>query len=192
ESCILEYTADLLLDRSRLNKAISLYNQAIIIADEIRNPENQNQARCGLALALLYSGDLPGARGVIEEARQYNYPPNNHRALTVLGMTALLQRDPKPAREAFMAALAEVETLLEHCDRNYKALDSRGLALCGMALLEKKNDYISDAREALKSARELTRAAGVVNRVARMFEELKKADDQGILESDFIQHIEIK
>lgn len=79
------------------------------------------------------------------------------------------------------AALAEPETLLEHCNRNFDVLDSRGLAFCGMALLEKSDEYIQDAMVAFKTAREICSAVGVVKRVARMFGELKKVDEQGVL-----------
>ncbi len=175
------YLGNNLIDQRTFDEAIKCFRKSIKFADEIRTPVNQNEARCGLALACLYSGDFPGARAAIEEASQYDYPANNHRVLTVLGITALIQRDAKPAREAFMASLAETETLLEQCNRNYDALDSRGLAFCGMALLEKSDDYIQDAREAFNSAREIISAVGCVKRVARMFEELKKVDDQGVL-----------
>ncbi len=81
-----------------------------------------------------------------------------------------------------MTALAEAETLLNYCNKNYRTLDSRGLTLSCMALPEKKDDYIQRAREAFKFAREINSAVGNVNRIVRMFDELRKADGQGILE----------
>ncbi len=53
------------------------------------------------------------------------------------------QHQPDANRAGYAdVSVAEVETLLNHCNRNYRAFDSRGLALSGMALLEKIFDVI--------------------------------------------------
>jgi tetratricopeptide (TPR) repeat protein len=120
-----------LVDQGEWDKAIEFCNQAIQIADEIGNARFQNAARRGLALAHLYSGDLPAARAVAEIARQYDVPQKNHNVLAILGVIALRQGDYPAAQEAFAAAVTQANALLTHTVQYYAALDTKGLALCG-------------------------------------------------------------
>ncbi len=71
--------------------------------------------------------------------------------------------------------------LLGHSDTNYGALDAKGLALCGLVLCEGERNYIGEAIHAYTKARSITRAPGIVGRVLRLFDELTKADTQGLL-----------
>jgi len=72
---------DVLADQHQWEKAVAAYHQAIQIADDIRNPQAQNEARYGLALACLCTGKLPQARTTAEQAQQYNFVPNTPNAL---------------------------------------------------------------------------------------------------------------
>ena len=163
--------------------AVLNYKQAIQIADEIRNAQAQSEARYGLALACLCTGELPQARTAAEQAREYNYARNLPNVLALLGIIALRQRDSDTAKEAFTAAIKEADALLNHSDRNFSALDARALSLWGLALCEQNPVHIRDGAAAFRAAREITDAAGTVARVTRLFEELAKADSEGVLEN---------
>ncbi len=164
-----------------MSEAVKFYSQAIAISDDTRNAQNQNEARYGLALAHLYSGNLQAARSTCEAACKLDYPLNNHNVLALLGVIALRQGERKTAKEAFSSAVTSANELLSHSERNYSALDAKGLALCGLALCERNKKCIPDAIKAYSSARAVNRDAGIAGRVLRLFDELAKADSAGLL-----------
>ena len=181
EVCGLVCIGDTFSDTGELDNAVKRYKQAIEIADEIKNVQSQHEARYGLARAHLYSGNLETARSTAESARMCDYPTNNHNVLALLGVIALQQGDRTSANEAFKAAVAASDILLDHSDTNYEALDAKGLALCGLALCEGKSDYIEEAIHAYTKARSIIRAPGIMGRFLRLFDELARADTQGLL-----------
>jgi hypothetical protein len=63
---------------------------------------------------------------------------------------------------------------------NYQALDTKALALCGLALIAHA-DQLAAARAAFQAARAKTRERGIVGRVLRMFDTLAAADQDGVL-----------
>ena len=181
EALELVNTGDTFSDIGEFDNAVKLYNQAITIADEIKNFQPQNEARWGLALSQLLSGDIENARSTAESARRYDYPPNNYNVLALMGIIALRQGDRASALEAFETAVEASDILLGHSDTNYGALDAKGLALCGLALCEGKSNYIKEAIHAYTKARSITRAPGIVGRILGLFDELARADTQGLL-----------
>jgi hypothetical protein len=76
--------------------------------------------------------------------------------------------------------VAAAEKLLKLTPQNYEALDAKGLALCGLAVAGKP-EKVESALAAFRAARQITRAAGIVARVRRLFNELLPADSGGIL-----------
>jgi hypothetical protein len=92
---------------------------------------------------------------------------------------ALRQGDRDAAREAFTAAVVQADALLALTPEYYRALDSKGLALCGLALLGE--DAGGLAADAYRAARAINREAGVVARVLRLFDALAVADTEGAL-----------
>jgi tetratricopeptide (TPR) repeat protein len=181
ESNTLTNIGDVLVDQDKWDEAARYFNESIQIADEIGDVREQNVARYGLALARLYSGNLPGARSTIEEARKYNFPTNNHNVQALLGLILLRQGLHKQAHEAFNAAINEADTLLGHAEKNYKALDCKALSLCGLALCEKKIIHAAEAIKTYQAARAINKDAGYVKRVLRLLDELAKEDEEGIL-----------
>ena len=99
-----------------------------------------------------------------------------------MGVIALRQGDRASALEGFEGAVAASDILLGHSDENYGALDAKGLALCGLALCEGKMHYIDEVIHAYTEARSITRAAGIVGRVLKLFDELARADTYRLLE----------
>jgi tetratricopeptide (TPR) repeat protein len=168
------------LDQAAWGEAAAVFKQAIETADDTANTQLQQEARLGLAEANLYQGQLVAAREMAEAAQQYNFALSNHRIAALLGVTALLQGDRMAARDAFATALHQADELLTRNPQFYRALDTKGLALCGTALCE-NTEYIPGAKEAYKAARAINSDAGLVGRVLRRFDVLAKADTAGIL-----------
>jgi tetratricopeptide (TPR) repeat protein len=170
------------VDLGEFDKAMQSYNEAIQIADEIGFVQVQNYARWGLAIGHLCAGDPPAARAVAKEARQYDVPENNHNVLALLGLIALRQGDQAAAQEAFTAAVSQADQLLAHTPQYYDALDAKGLALSGLALVEDDREgRVAAAIEAFRAARAITQAKGIVGRVVRLFDALAVADRAGVL-----------
>jgi tetratricopeptide (TPR) repeat protein len=171
---------DQYVDRGAWNQAIRHYSEAIRVADEISSVYVQNQARSGLAEAQLLLGDLSTARQTAEAAASFDYPPNNASVSATLGVVLLRQGQTDPARQAFTEAVAQADSLLELTSDNYQALDTKALALCGLALLGDAA-RLPEASDALQTARAVTRDIGVVGRVVRLLDALAVADHGGVL-----------
>jgi tetratricopeptide (TPR) repeat protein len=173
----LEKLAEVLIDEGRFQEAISQATEAVRIATVPRTGSRGNGT---LSLAYLFSDNLSGARSAAETARQYNVPENNHNVLALLGLIALRQGDAAAAQEAFAAAASQTDELLSYSAQNFAALDTRGLASCGLNLCDGVN-RTSAAIEAYRAARAINKEAGIVARVLRLFDALAVADSVGVL-----------
>lgn len=169
-----------LIDQQRYAEAIQRASESVNTADEMNSPHRSNQSAHSLALAQLYAGNLPAARTAAEVARKHDDPENNHNVLALLGLIALLHGDGITAHESFAAAMRRANTLLAHTPQLYNALDAKGLALCGLALIE-GNQHLPAAIEAYRAARAINKDAGAVARVLRLFDALAVADAGGML-----------
>jgi len=69
---------------------------------------------------------------------------------------------------------------LEKSDQNPSALDTKALALCGLALCEDEH-HLAPATEAFRTARKITKARGMVTTILKQFDALVQADADGIL-----------
>lgn len=172
---------DAYIKENKFNDAETQYQESIQIANEIGYLQAQNESRCGLALTFLYRGDLNKAHDYVKEALKYNYPKNRHGVQTFLGLLLLRQEDIEQASSAFRTAINEVEKLQDHTGKNYKAIDDKGLSLCGLSLCQKDDYYIQQAKEAFRKARTINKAAGHMKQLLDFFDELAKADKKGIL-----------
>jgi tetratricopeptide (TPR) repeat protein len=154
--------------------------RAIEIADDIASTQCQNVARCSLACFHLYRGELAAARAMAEAARQYDFLLSNHRTSAVLGVVILRQGDRIAAQKAFAAALHQADELLTRSPQYPDVLDTKGLALCGLALCE-NSEHIPAAKEASKAARTINSDSGAVGQVLQLFDALAQAAMGGIL-----------
>ena len=205
EGVALGNLAKVLIDKGRYDDAIQRAMESIKIGEEISSSNSFNNST--LALAYLYAGDLPGARAAAETARRYDEPQNNHYALALLGVIALQQGDRAAAQEAFTAALAQADALLALTAQNFAALDSKGLALAGLALCENlvgagpalvgaglalvgaglvpapgadtRPAPTQAAIAAYRAERAINKDAGIVGRVLRLLDALASAHPQG-------------
>lgn len=181
EAVSLTYLGDIHRDRGEWSEAIVSYGDALAIADEISNTQFRTLVEWGLAYVHLCTGDLAEAARFAAEARIHEVPRTSHGAWAISGVIALRRGEVKTAREAFVAAVAAAEMLLSRNDRNPPALDSRGLALCGLALCEGDPARLTAAGASYKSARTICGDAGIVARSLRLFDELARADAAGML-----------
>jgi tetratricopeptide (TPR) repeat protein len=175
----------LLLGEAR--KAIDLFRQVQDIADNISFPIMQQYARSGEAQAHLLLNDLRNACATIEAALQYDVPENNHNATALHGIIALRQGERQTAQEAFTKSIAQADEILAKTRDYYSALDAKGLALSGLSVignwrLDGERDKLhAEAIETFKQARKIAPHAGVVKSVLRLFDELVKCDEEGML-----------
>jgi tetratricopeptide (TPR) repeat protein len=158
--------AEVFIDQTYYTQALSHLQESAKIGAELNSPEVNNETHYFLALAHLFSGDLPAARAAAEQARRYDVPQNNHNVLALLGVVALRQNDAPAAREAFAASLAHAESLLTQTPEYLGALDARALALAGLGQIE-------EAHAAYQAARAVNSDAGVVQRATRLLSQLK-------------------
>jgi len=111
------------------------------------------------------------------------------------------------AQEAFTKSIAQADEILAKTPDYYSALDAKGLALCGLAITGRGDPSmptganagktvlpdnvtvrdgwvaptINDAIETFRAARKIAPHAGVVKSVLRLFDELVKCDEEGVL-----------
>jgi tetratricopeptide (TPR) repeat protein len=172
--------ANVLIDQGRYEEATQQAQEAANIATEIKGAGIGSYGNTSLACAHLYSGNLSGARAAVETALQYDEPENNGDVLALLGLITLRQGDALAAQEAFATAVSEADGLLAYAAQNYIAMDTKGLALCGLSLCDGVN-RASAAIEAYKAARAINKDAGIVARVLRLFDALAVVDSAGAL-----------
>ncbi|MFZ5879283.1 MAG: tetratricopeptide repeat protein [Chloroflexota bacterium] len=176
-------------------KAMDKLSQSVQIGSEISSPQMQLESYWGIAQAYLLQNDLVNARATIEAALQYDVPQNNHNASVLYGVIALRQGDEVTARGAFVRAIGQADEILSKTAEYYDALDAKGLALCGLALVGaglrvrpgqthgSARTEIAEAIETFRKARKIAPHAGVVKSVLRLFDELAKCDPDGILKA---------
>jgi tetratricopeptide (TPR) repeat protein len=186
ECSILNNYGNQLLELPEFQNAIDKLKLAIVIADEINKVQTQGFARCGLTQSYLFQNDLVNARATIEAALQYDVPENNHNASALHGIIALRQGDEVAARGAFVRAIGQADEILSKTAEYYDALDAKGLALCGLAVLGEPPSFENPkslAVETFKKARKIAPHAGVIKRNLRLFDELVKCDGMGVLKN---------
>ena len=92
----------------------------------------------------------------------------------------MLQGDLITSKIQFHMAVTQADSILSNTYSYYDALDAKGLALSGLALIEDKEN-ISFAKEAYLAARKVAKGAGIVKRNLRIFDKLAKMDSENIL-----------
>jgi tetratricopeptide (TPR) repeat protein len=167
-------------DREAWEQAIQHYDKAIQIADEVSFVGGQIEGRNGLAKAYLFQGELSAARRVAETAQTYDYPSKAADASMILGVVLLRKGISEGARSAFSEALVKADALLHHTSGNYGALNTKAIALCGLALLG-DSARLTEAMAAIRTARAISQAAGVVRDVSRLLNALAVQDEDDAL-----------
>jgi tetratricopeptide (TPR) repeat protein len=180
EGTALGNLAEVLISEEQYVEATRNAIESVEIAEEFNDTNLGSYNNSTLARARLYTNDLSGARAAAEAARQYNEPRNNHYVSALLGLIALKQGYIEAALTAFTEAVAQAEVMLTHSEQNVRALDSKGLALCGLAVCGDVG-RVALAVEAYRAARTINKDSGIVGRVLRLFDALTEADKAGVL-----------
>lgn len=152
---------------------------AVDTALALRTPELLNRAHVAQALGLLLAGDARGARAAAETAVRHPNAETDDNAALLLGIAALVQGERDKACAGFAEAVEKAGRLLSANPRNYNALDSRCLALCGLAVCGEGD--IRGALDAFYAARALTRGAGVLRQVRLLLDCIARVDAAGVL-----------
>ena len=212
-----------MIDTGRYSEALSTAEESLKIGKEIGDPEYESQCNKVIALAHLYAAqqkDLPGlgdlegldhltaARAAIEAACKFDVPRNNHNVHALRGIIALAQHGrggvipPQSgditsplhiARESFQTAIAHADALLAQTPELYGALDAKGIALCGLAVVgaglvsalvpahtgRPQGSPLQDAVNTFRAARKINRDPGIVARVVRWVDALARAHPNG-------------
>ena len=160
--------------------AVRFCEEAIAIADESDLTHWRGEGRLTLATVYLHAGDLGASRETAHSARMYDYGPRTAEAALVLGIVLSRQGEIDGAKRPFRDALESVDTLLELAADNYRALDTKALALSGLALVG-DSSRVTEASTVFGAARAITRAPGIVRRVLRLFDALAACDEGDVL-----------
>ncbi|MBV9787740.1 MAG: tetratricopeptide repeat protein [Chloroflexi bacterium] len=179
EGTTLVNQAIILIDEQRYAEAEQLTQQSAQLAAEIASPRLASFSSRFLAMAKLLDGDRIAAQAAAEAALLHRSPEHTYNVLVLLGL-ALLADDREAAREHFTAAIGEADALLTHTPELFKALDAKGLALAGLAVIEGA-EHMPQAIAAYGAARAINRDAGIVARVLRLLDLLATTDNAGLL-----------
>ena len=95
----------------------------------------------------------------------------------------------KPPKKLLPSPLRRRMTILAKTPDYYEALDAKGLALCGSAVSrewriensKEREEVIAEAMDVFRKARGIAPHVGVVKSVLRLFDELVKCDEEGVL-----------
>jgi hypothetical protein len=128
----------------------------------------------------LLAGDLAAARQAISDARDHGYPADRARLSLLSGIVWLRHDQPAAAAREFQAAITHAGQQLEQASGGYQALDTKALALCGLALTTEPSNAAM-AATAFLAARTIISADGITGRVLALFDALAAADPGGIL-----------
>jgi tetratricopeptide (TPR) repeat protein len=172
--------ADLLSQRGFYQAAIDQALAAVKINEELQSPRLGSYSGGSLARAHLLAGALSEARAAAEAARLCDAPENNYYVRALGGVIALRQGDRAAAAQMLAAAMTDASRILEENSYNYEALDSKALALCGLALCG-ETGRAADAMDSYRAARKINGDAGVVKRVLQLFDALAVLDTGGVL-----------
>jgi len=181
ETYHLAFLAEVHVQRQEYDKAIECATESLKIEAEIENSAVGLWSNQWLAAAHCLKGDLEKARAAADAACRYDEPLCNQDAWAYLGVVAFRQGDAQTAGKAFAASLKFADALIKESPKNWEALDTKGLALCGMAIAG-HSSQLSEAIVAFKTARSVTRDAGIVRRALLQLDMLAPADHTGLLE----------
>ncbi len=170
------------IDEGKYTEAIEYAKMGVQIGQQIGSPKIQSDNYSALAYAYIYNNpnDLSEAGNAAKAAQQYDVPDNNHYAALLLGLISLRQEEREIAHTQFTLAKTQACALLDCVQQNYRALNTKWLAFCGLALCGEK-DCVSAAMESYQALRENTEDEGLLKRSCNILDALLLAHSKGIL-----------
>lgn len=166
-----------------LEDAIDVFKRTAKLTDGNENSQYDVDFRLASAMAELRSERLELALNIIEPALQTEYHLNLPEIMALKGIVLLRQKKLNEAATQFTATIAQADILLQQTAQFYSALEAKGVAACGLAVCEKRDEtqYLALAIMCYHEARAIVMAEGVVKRALFFFDECAKADDRSIL-----------
>jgi hypothetical protein len=180
EATIMALKAQALIAQRKDGHALDTAKRGVQISEATHDRASCLENHKMLAIAFLLSNRLREAAKHAAESSWFNIPRLSHSCLVLQGIVALRLRQSADARTAFERTLTEADGLLAKTDRFFQALDSKGLAYAGLALLGSREN-VHLATKAHEKARNINRDEGIVSRVLRLYDVLSLADNGGIL-----------
>jgi tetratricopeptide (TPR) repeat protein len=168
-----------LISAGRFREAAERGSEAGRIALELGNQRLGGESANNRTVALLLTGDLPAASAAAAEAAQFDDAKTGPNAAVLMGALALHQGDLQAAHTSFSDAVARADALLASDSRSVAALDTKGLALCGLTICG--DDSLAAATEVFRAARARNKDEGVVRGVLLRFDMLAREDSAGVL-----------
>jgi len=164
-------------------KAIEHYKQSLDIDREIGDRRGQAHSLSNLACSLLFLGDtnlahvhLNAAAEIWEEMG----PPGVVKPHVVLSIALLKSDQYHEAKTNLEKALRQADYFLEQANR-VETIDSKALALCGLAVCNHDMINAERAKAAFIQARAITKAKGRVDEVLKFFDLIVEFDDKNLL-----------
>jgi tetratricopeptide (TPR) repeat protein len=174
--------AELRLDDGEYEEAAKLARGALKANQALGETQLAREAGYVLALAYLCEGAEAEARMAIDQACEYRPRRWTQPALDLQGIVLLRQNRPREAREAFLDAAQEAETLRRGGAECFFALDALGLARLGLACCG-DDRQASEAAGRFWDARAITKADRVVRRLALLLDQLALAEQATLVDS---------
>jgi tetratricopeptide (TPR) repeat protein len=166
-------------DLGSWDQGVQYCQQAIEVADAIGSAQMQSEARLSLARIQLLAGNLSAVLQAVTAARDHDYPANRAQVSLLCGI-AQLRQDQAAAAQEFHTAITHAGEQLQQTSEDYEALDTKALALCGLALTTDPANA-AEAATAFRAARAITSADGIVGQTLALFNALAATDRAGIL-----------
>ena len=182
EANVLDSLGGAYADQGELQASAEYCQRAVTVSDKTDNVQVRSEARLTLAKTQLLAGDLAGCRKTIEAARGYDYPPVLGEISLIQGIVFLRHGSRADATPRFAEAVSAADAVLQQTESDYRALNIRALALCGLVLTDDLG-HIDDAVRFFRAARAVTTAPGIVNRTLRLLDAIAAADSAGTLNS---------
>jgi hypothetical protein len=152
----------------------------VAIADEIGLAQVSSEGRLQLAIVHVRIGDHEAAAALAQAGLDYEFASTSANLALVQGIALAHQDDKTDARRAMAEALDAADALLAATPDSYTSLDTRALALCGLAVTGDPS-RLGEAADSFRRARAITRADGIVQRVMYLFDGLAACDETGRL-----------
>jgi len=181
EAGALECLGQAWLGSGEPHRAVALLEHAMSIADTSGDMETVTESRSWLARAHLQLGDPAAALAALATAWERPYPAGQPMLRLLEGLALLELHRLKESVRAFSGAVAAADALLTLADSNVAALQARGLALSGLAVVTGDPARATEAREAFAQGHAVTSGVGVAADTRRLLDKIACHDRSGIL-----------
>jgi tetratricopeptide (TPR) repeat protein len=181
EANALDYLGRAWLASGDARQAVTLLEQAVSIADATGDIEPAVEARSWLARAHLQLDDPAAALTATTGRQELPYPAVEPTLRLLEGLALLELRRPGESVRAFSDAVTAADALLALADSNVAALQTRALALTGLAAATGDPARAAETGRAFARAYAVTDAAGVAEDTRRLLDQIARHDRSGIL-----------